>query len=306
VFLVAGGDADPNIETLIDHLKRRDVEYTAVLVGNEEHAQLTWDVEADRLVVDGTELRPTAAFLRRDVFTNLADNDPKSARRATIWHTTLQGWIMAHDVPIINANSVSPVNKPFQLSLALECGLRIPETLISNDLQMLEDLPDAGERVAKPVPGGGYCQKLDGVLETTTRRNGNAPGPAIVQERLVAPEIRVYGIGDRRFAFRMDSEALDYRAADDTEVVPIPVDDVPDDILAGFDRVMNRLRMDYAAADFKTSPEDGELRFLEINSSPMFAGFDAARHRRGLQDEGTISDALIDMLTQRAAAPTTA
>ncbi len=37
---------------------------------------------------------------------------------------------------------------------------------------------------------------------------------------------------------------------------------------------MAELQMDYGAADFKTDPETGELVFLELNSSPMFARFD--------------------------------
>ena len=34
--------------------------------------------------------------------------------------------------------------------------------------------------------------------------------------------------------------------------------------------------MDFGAADFKTDPDDGDLVFLELNTSPMFARFDAA------------------------------
>jgi hypothetical protein len=32
--------------------------------------------------------------------------------------------------------------------------------------------------------------------------------------------------------------------------------------------------MDFGAADFKTDPETGQLVFLELNTSPMFARFD--------------------------------
>ena len=38
-----------------------------------------------------------------------------------------------------------------------------------------------------------------------------AASPAIVQQRLRAPEIRVYVVGRRLFAFRVISELLDYR-----------------------------------------------------------------------------------------------
>jgi D-alanine-D-alanine ligase-like ATP-grasp enzyme len=32
--------------------------------------------------------------------------------------------------------------------------------------------------------------------------------------------------------------------------------------------------MDFGAADFKTDPDTGQLVFLELNTSPMFARFD--------------------------------
>jgi len=37
---------------------------------------------------------------------------------------------------------------------------------------------------------------------------------------------------------------------------------------------MSRLGLDFGAADFKTDPETGQLVFLELNTSPMFARFD--------------------------------
>ena len=37
---------------------------------------------------------------------------------------------------------------------------------------------------------------------------------------------------------------------------------------------MAEFRMTFGAADFKTDPDTGELCFLELNTSPMFAHFD--------------------------------
>lgn len=301
MILIAGGDADPNIRTLLTHLDARaDVPHRAVLTGTDTHAALTWDLQADTLHVDGEALRPTAAFLRRDVFAQMKDDNPRLAKRASIWHATIHGWVVSHDVGIINPNAVRPVSKPLQLVLARELGLRPPETVISNDLDAIEARLDVDEHIAKPVPGGGYTKILREVLETTDRRDGSGHAPAIVQECLDTPEIRLYGVGSQHFAFRMDADVLDYRTSDETDVVPIDVDTLPADLVEAFDALRARLGYTYGAADFKTSPDDGALRFLEINSSPMFAGFDAAIHRHNRQDAGTISDALIDELLRCA------
>ncbi len=66
----------------------------------------------------------------------------------------------------------------------------------------------AKERIAKPVPGG-YCQPLSELLPTVERRDGLAAAPAIVKERLVAPEVRIFGIGNRFIPFHVRSDALD-------------------------------------------------------------------------------------------------
>jgi D-alanine-D-alanine ligase-like ATP-grasp enzyme len=53
---------------------------------------------------------------------------------------------------------------------------------------------------------------------------------------------------------------------------------------------MTRLGLDFGAADFKTDPDTGELIFLELNTSPMFAKFD-------LVSGGQLTAAIIQELT---------
>jgi len=98
-----------------------------------------------------------------------------------------------------------------------------------------------------------------------------AAAPAIVQKRLIAPEIRIYVIGHSAFAFEVRSVSLDYRVNQDAELVLLQ--SVPPE-LAMLRKLMSRLGMDFGAADFKTDPETGQLVFLELNTSPMFARFD--------------------------------
>ena len=110
---------------------------------------------------------------------------------------------------------------------------------------------------------------------------------------MVPPEVRVYGVGmgaGRRFvAFRVESAALDYRVDDDSVVVHLSLDDVGAEVVEGLGRVMDALEMDYGAADFKADPDDGRLAFLEVNSAPMFAGFDEV-------SDSAVSDAILDYL----------
>jgi hypothetical protein len=93
---VAGGDADPNLAALLRCLRDREIACEALLVGRSAHPRVTWDLDADVLSVNGEDLRPTAVFLRYDVFTSLAERRPEPGFRASAWYTTISGWAHAH------------------------------------------------------------------------------------------------------------------------------------------------------------------------------------------------------------------
>ena len=288
MILIAGGETDPNVEAIVQRAGARGIGIHQARTGATLNPALDWDVRADRLTLDGAVISPAAVFLRHDVFQNMADPRPATSFRALAWYATLHGWALAHDaVRLLNRGYRGQTNKPYMLNLAARCGLTIPATRITNALDALEREGGVDERVAKPVSGGGYCQTLPEVLANTQRRDGLTAAPAIVQERLVAPEVRIFGIGGHFIPFHVRSEALDYRTSTDTRVEPGGAIDPR--ILEGLARLMEALEMDFAAADFKTSPATGRLVFLEINSSPMFAAFDAV-------SDGAVSDAILDRL----------
>jgi hypothetical protein len=288
--LIAGGETDPNILSLLRRARERELPVLELLAGPDRTPGLTWDVQADALWVDGREVRPSAGFMRYDVFHAMADRRPAVGFRAQAWYTTLNGWMLAHDdVRMMNRGYAGQTNKPFMLRVAAGCGLRIPRTLITNELDALEEMEGAAEMIAKPVPGGGHTKMLADLLRTSQRRDGRSAAPAIVQQRLVAPEIRIYGVGGRFIPFHVISDQLDYREDKSTRVEPRPLESIDPALIASLARLMDRLGMEYGASDFKTDPDTGELVFLEINSSPMFAGFDKS-------SDYAVSDAILDYL----------
>jgi hypothetical protein len=291
-LLIAGGEKDPNVQSLLRRARERGLPFLELLTGPDGNPRLVWDVQADTLLLDGREVRPGAGFMRYDVFHAMQDKRPEVSFRAQAWYTTLHGWLLAHDdARMMNRGYAGQVNKPFMLSVAAACGLRIPRTLITNDLDGLERIDGAGEMIAKPVPGGGYTQMVGELLKTTPRRDGKSAAPAFVQQRLVAPEVRIYGIGGRFIPFEVISEQLDYRVDDATRVEPRPAESIDPELIASLARLMDRLGMEYGASDFKTDAQTGELVFLEINSGPMFVAFDRASGY-------AVSDAILDFLTR--------
>lgn len=292
LVLIAGGEADPHLLSLVRRAMEREVPALEFLTGSDRTPSLTWDMEADRLLLDGQEVSPGACFLRYDVFHTLADKRPSVEFRAQAWYTALYGWMLAHDdVRMLNRGFGGLTNKPHVLTEAARCGLRIPRTLVTNDLEFLDTLPGAEGMIAKPVPGGGFTQGVGDLLRSTPRRDGRSAAPAFVQDRLVAPEVRIYGVGGRFIPFRVVSDLLDYRADEDTRVEPLPLEVVDAGVVTGLAQLMDRLRLEFGAADFKTDAETGELVFMEINSGPMFAGFDRVSNN-------AVSDAILDYLTR--------
>jgi hypothetical protein len=291
LILVAGGARDPNVAALLGALRARGRRVAAVLVGGGSDPAIAWDLDADRLIASGEELRPQAAFVRHDVFEHLGDGREEASFRAFAWHAALSGWVAAHaEVRCFNRAALGRLtNKPEALCLARQAGLAVPPTLVTN---ALGDPADHGRwrgRVVKPVSGGGYCRRLPEVLRTTELRGGVAAAPAIVQPELAPPEVRVFAIAGELLAFRVVSEALDYRIDRAARVERMPVGDLPEGVAGGLMRLSSNMGLDFAAADFKACPETGRLLFLEINSGPMFAAFDRA-------SEGAIAHAMDQFL----------
>jgi hypothetical protein len=287
LILVAGGDADPNLARLLRRMAARGLDHLALLAGAAAGSpRLTWRLDEDTLSVDGAAVSPTAVFLRHDVFAHLSDGKAESRARAARWHQAVLSWALAHEgVALLNrGHGARQAAKPYVLHLARRSGLAVPETLVTSDAGAFE--AEAAGWIAKPVNGGEHTRPLDEALADGAWRRRCAAEPAIVQRRLVGPELRVYRVGPRWFAFALRSGALDYRTDPGVEVAAVPA---PDALTAPLGRLMDGLGLDFGAADFKACPETGRPLFLEVNSAPMFAGFDRVAR-------GALCDAVLDWL----------
>ena len=293
-LLIVGGDADPNISALLSAADRGGVSCQRLLVGKSSNRSVTWDLDSGELFVDGEPLRCDAAFVRHDVFTALQDGQAASQYRALAWHTAVTGWLASHpEVFILNRGNLNQVtNKPLVLKLAQDCGLQIPQTLITNDRERLANFASGEGSVVKPINGGGYCEPLVEVLERTPVKDGRVAAPAIVQQRLVPPEVRIYAVGKKYFSFNVVSPELDYRT---TQNCRVEFNDTsPSELTDPLGALLAKLNLDFAAADFKTCPEKGHLLFLEVNTGPMFSVFDRS-------SRGKLCDAMIETLMTRLA-----
>ena len=194
--------------------------------------------------------------------------------------------------PVVNrlTGAMSNNSKPYQAVRIRRCGLRTPATLITSD-------PEAARRFYEERGGQVVYKSISGVRSIVRRMNaehlGRLPflrdGPAQFQEFLPGDNIRVHTVGDRWFATRVRSEAVDYRYAYQERLsVEMEPTGLPDIVAAACINVARQFGLLLAGIDLKETAE-GEYYCFEVNPSPAFLEYE----RRSGQP---ISHALAELL----------
>ncbi|CAN3982187.1 ATP-grasp ribosomal peptide maturase [Kitasatospora purpeofusca] len=167
--------------------------------------------------------------------------------------------------------------KPAQLAAAGRHGFRVPETLITNDLQAARDFVrrQVGGAVYKPLWNTAYNVQGSphqvwvrpvGVAELTV---GVELCPHLFQAMVgKAFDARVTVVGDRLFATRIDSPDLDWRRRQD-RMVCTPVD-LPGAVREAVAAYLSEFGLVYGAFDFAVT-HSGEWHFLECNPNGQWA-----------------------------------
>src|SRR4051794_13543591 len=212
MILVAGGQLDFNIGRLLGRMLQRRVPFVDVLVGPKLVPSITLDLAKDELRLNGALIRPTACFMRHDVFLQMSGKSRHAQAAALNWYNTIKGWELAHDeVRGFNKTSFGAENtKLHNLYIAKGVGLAIPDTLVTNEFDQAAAAM-RGALIEKPVAGGEYTGRLGALRAKLKRQDAVARYPRFVQRRLARPEMRVYRIGDETIAFHLASRDLDYR-----------------------------------------------------------------------------------------------
>lgn len=287
MILVAGGQFDFNIGTLLRRILDRRIKFVEVLIGPDLTPAITLDLARDELRLNGQPIRPTSCFMRHDVFLQQRSKSRHAAAAAHNWYNTIKGWELAHDdVKGFNKLSFARENTKLQnLYLAKRHGLAVPETLVTNEFARA-GARLAGSLIQKPVSGGEYTTTLRSFRKGLDANDPVARYPRFVQAKLARPEMRVYRIGDEFFAFLLECRDVDYR---ERNRVRLALAKVPAAIQSKLGALTDDLGLDFAAADFMRN-KHGAYCFLEVNTQPMFAAFDAVAG-------GRLCDAIIDHLT---------
>ena len=271
MLLIVGGSKDFNLRRLAEAAEWRKAPHRVIFTDADPAPTVDWRPGSADITINGETFSAKGAslFIRYDVFSR-----DEAAKKAA-FYDALRGWANAcPEVGMLNRGNESlEMSKPRALVLAKECGFSTPETWITS---VFNQFAEKDKYIAKPVAGGDYARQLSDMP-------GQADRPWIVQEKLRYPELRLFRAGKHYLAFEIASDVLDYRTTDKFSMKEV---EPPQELVAAMEKLTGKLGLDYAAADLKTNPRTGALEFLEINSMPMFTGYDNAA-------SGRLSDAIL-------------
>ena len=263
MILIAGGSQDPNINAVHAVLESSGDDFIRL---NTDTLAIHFDVNDCEVYAGPHKLEFDAMYARPNVFMpNTATNAERLAQ--SVWYDTLIAYCIASGKRIVNSrHTFERTAKVRNLLWAKECGFTLPRTYVT---EQPTKASDGFSYIQKPVLGGSHTLAVESITEALSN------GPVFLQERLLDYDMRIYAIGDTVVAFYMQSPSVDYRELQDAVVVHIEDISVYEPYIEPLRQLAGRLKLDYCCVDLKKNKEDETYSFLEINTLPMHAAFDA-------------------------------
>ena len=196
-------------------------------------------------------------------------------------------------------------DKPRQLRLASEVGFSVPETVITNELDSLEQLFAGGDVIAKPMKQSLIEEDigLGGVIYTTNIHSigeidahGLRMAPVIFQRRIDKRiDLRVTVVDSNVFAVAINSQMFektqtDWRHSSVTELEH-EILELPEQIAKKCIEIVRRLELRFGAIDLVLDKR-GAYWFLECNPNGQWAWIE---NRTGLPIAAAIVSAMESM-----------
>jgi hypothetical protein len=179
-------------------------------------------------------------------------------------------------------------NKAVQLNLARACGLRVPETLLSNSPGRIREFvarnPD--RTIGKGFSPHVWQREDEGSVSVTQTFELTPEGlppdevltyaPGIYQERVVKEfDIRMVLMGHRVYSFALHNrnKALDWRQDAGLGNVQVEIIPTPHEVEKGILEFAQKAKICFGSVDFAVD-EHGQWWFLEINEQGQFLWLD--------------------------------
>ncbi|HEY0323793.1 MAG TPA: ATP-grasp domain-containing protein [Pyrinomonadaceae bacterium] len=290
MILLCGIPSESPLALVREQLELLHIPYVLFNQRRFRDTELAFEIQDGRITglmrVDG------AAYRLEDfqgVYTRLMDDqvlpelkdEPQHSvmrQRSRSLHATLTHWTEITQARVVNraAPQGSNFSKPYQGQIILDEGIRIPETLITNDPELVRSFQERhGRLIYKSISGiRSIVQSLE---EKDLSRLGQIRWcPTQFQEFIEGTNVRVHVVGREVFATAVSTEAIDYRYAqqqvgDSAQLTAI---ELPAELAEKCVRLAARMGLAFAGIDLKITPDDRVYCF-EVNPSPAFSYYEA-------------------------------
>lgn len=204
------------------------------------------------------------------------DNSPLR-RRTRALHDAIYRWIEVAEGKVVNRSDPQGSNgsKPYQAQLIARYGLRVPETLITNDPEAVLAFREAhGAIIYKSISSvRSIVKQLDD--EDVTRLETIRWCPVQFQALVPGTDVRVHVIDQDVHATEIISDAVDYRYARRTGgSTALRATKLRDDLAERCVALTAGLGLAFAGIDLRIGP-DGEATCFEVNPSPGYSYYEA-------------------------------
>ena len=191
---------------------------------------------------------------------------------------TLTKWSELSEARVVNkiAPMTSNFSKPFQAQLIRQYGFEVPQTLITNDPELVREFRAKHKKlIYKSISG------VRSIVQTLTdddmsRLENIRWCPTQFQAFVEGENVRVHTVGKKLFATAISSEATDYRYAARQKGAPAELRevDLADELADMCLKLSEGLGLAFAGIDLKITPENHVYCF-EVNPSPAFSYYES-------------------------------
>lgn len=311
MILLCGIPSEPPLRLALEAAERLGIE---ALVLNQRHASaldIAIDFHQDRVdatlwawerewrlgaidgiynrLIDPCELPEFRPRPRRAV-------DSGALAKVEAFNRILSAWFELAPCRVASRGSAitSNISKPYQSQLIARCGFAIPPTLVTNDIEAVEQFTRLHRRVIyKSVSSvRSIVRELGAADRLLVKRVRNLPTQ--FQAYIPGNNVRVHVAGAEVFATEIETEAVDYRYAgrDGMDAIMRPFA-LPDEIQIRCRVLAASLHLPFCGIDLKRTPV-GQYYCLEVNPCPAYSYYQEFTGQ-------PIADAVVGYLAGRTA-----
>ena len=290
MILLCGIPSETSLAIAVREVERSGVDH--VVFNQRQFASMALEFELAGGEVDG-ELRvgdsvyPLARF--SGVYTRLMDDrflpelrdepaDSPLRAHCRRLHETLTRWFEIAPGRVVNRSRPQGSNgsKPYQAQLIARHGFSVPETLITNEPELVRDFVAAHPRVIyKSISGVRSIVQTFGE-DDLERLELIRWCPVQFQAHVPGTDVRAHVIGEEVIATAVSSEATDYRyaARQSGRGAEMRAMTLPDEVAERCVELAADLELPFAGIDLRITPED-EVFCFEVNPSPAYSYYES-------------------------------